>query len=405
MKLACVVHRYGADIAGGSEGHCRLIARRLAERHDVTVLTSCARDHITWKNEYPAGVSEDGPVRVRRFPSARRRSMSRFIAQSDLVFGGGAPAVEQVQWFEENGPDLPGLLEHLEVSGSDYDLILFWAFRYASTFFGLPLVRERAVLVPTAEEDAAIGIDLLGPFFTRPAGLVFLTPEEQDLVALRASRPLGPSCVIGSGLDPVGPSSSSLASRAALAGLAFDPEAPFLLYVGRVDPNKGCETLMRYFAHWHDARTGAALSAVPLVLVGPINMPVPSHRAIYPLGFVEPAVRDALYAKATVVMIPSPYESLSLALLEAWNHGRPAFVNGRCRVLKGQAQRANGALYYRSFDEFASGLDRLLAERDLADALGRNGLEYVDREYRWPHVMQTLEGFLAGLPRVGLRAR
>src|SRR5436853_449002 len=28
MKLACVVHRFGADLAGGSEGHCRLIADR-----------------------------------------------------------------------------------------------------------------------------------------------------------------------------------------------------------------------------------------------------------------------------------------------------------------------------------------------------------------------------------------
>jgi glycosyltransferase involved in cell wall biosynthesis len=33
---------------------------------------------------------------------------------------------------------------------------------------------------------------------------------------------------------------------------------------------------------------------------------------------------------------PSPYESLSMALLEAWKVGRPALVNGRCDVLRGQ---------------------------------------------------------------------
>ena len=57
MKLACVIHRFGADIAGGSEGHCRLIAEHLAASHDVTIVTTCARDHITWSNHYPAGDS------------------------------------------------------------------------------------------------------------------------------------------------------------------------------------------------------------------------------------------------------------------------------------------------------------------------------------------------------------
>ena len=56
MKLACVVHRFGPDIAGGSEAHCRHVAEHLAAEHDVTILTSCARDHVSWRNEYPEGV-------------------------------------------------------------------------------------------------------------------------------------------------------------------------------------------------------------------------------------------------------------------------------------------------------------------------------------------------------------
>ena len=78
VKLACVVHRFGADIAGGSEAHCRHVAERLSAKHDVTVLTTCAKDHITWRNEYPAGESRLGPVRVHRFPVARQRSLHRF---------------------------------------------------------------------------------------------------------------------------------------------------------------------------------------------------------------------------------------------------------------------------------------------------------------------------------------
>ena len=117
MKIACVVHRFGADIAGGSEAHCRQVAERLAARHDVTVLTTCARDHITWRNEYPAGESRFESVLVRRFPVVRQRSLHRFKDISELAFSGTATEDEQIDWFRENGPDAPALIEHLRSRG------------------------------------------------------------------------------------------------------------------------------------------------------------------------------------------------------------------------------------------------------------------------------------------------
>ena len=113
MKLACVIHRFGADIAGGSESHCRVVAEHLAAAHDVTILTTCAKDHVTWKNHYPRGESQIGRLRVLRFPVARPRDLHRFMDISDLVFADRASPVEQEQWFRENGPDAPELLDHL----------------------------------------------------------------------------------------------------------------------------------------------------------------------------------------------------------------------------------------------------------------------------------------------------
>jgi glycosyltransferase involved in cell wall biosynthesis len=382
MKLACVVHRFGPEIAGGSEAHCRAIAEHLAAVHDVTILTTCARDHITWRNEYPEGASEFGPLHVRRFRVARERSLNRFHDISAVVFSGGASAGDQEQWFRENGPESPQLLEFLERHGREFDRVLFWSFRYYQSFFGLPLVADRAVLVPTAEEDPVIRLGILDNYFARPRAYLFLTPEEETLVSLQCSTPLPPSAVIGVGLDP---------ARAAADGTLPAPgiRSPYVLYLGRVDPNKGCGTLLRFFAK-------RRLDGVPLVLAGPANMPVPDDPLVKKLGFVDAAAREALITHARALIVPSPYESLSMVLLEAWNHGIPALVNGRCRVLKGQALRANGALYYHNYDEFARGLELLLGEPELARDLGAQGLRYVEREYRWPTVMAKIEGVLRG---------
>ena len=126
-------------------------------------------------------------------------------------------------------------------------------------------------------------------------------------------------------------------------------------------------------------------------------MPIPTHPRIRALGYVSEDVRDALLATARALIVPSPFESLSIALLESWNHGVPALVNGRCRVLNGQVRRANGGLVYRSAGEFGESLDYLLTHPAERDALGRQGLAYVEREYRWPTVLARVESLLAAV--------
>ena len=86
MKLGVVVQRYGADINGGAELHARYIAERLARKHDVEVLTTCAHDYVTWRNEYPAGEERIGPVQVRRFQVSRERDPDDFGRKSFAVF-------------------------------------------------------------------------------------------------------------------------------------------------------------------------------------------------------------------------------------------------------------------------------------------------------------------------------
>ncbi len=382
MKLACVIHRFGADIAGGSESHCRVVAEHLAADHDVTIITTCAKDHVTWKNHYPGGESQVGRLRVLRFPVARPRDLHRFMDISDLVFADRASPAEQEQWFRENGPDAPELLDHLRRHGADYDRLLFWSYRYYHSYFGVPLVAARAVLVPTAEEDPLIRVDALDQLFALPAGYLYLTPEEAELVKGRVPSRT-PSAIIGCGLDPVARPPD--VSRLADLGI----EDPFVLYLGRIDPNKGCDFLMRNFLRY--AGMGRRTQ---LVMAGPSSMEVPTHGSIRALGFVDDEVREALLARARVLVMPSPFESLSMVLLEAWNHGVPVLVNARCRVTRGQTERADGGLYFRSVAEFEAALDYLLDHDETRRRLGAQGLAYVEREYRWPTVMAKLEALL-----------
>ncbi len=384
MKLAFVVQRYGAGLAGGSEGHCRELAERLSPHHQITVLTTCATDYITWENASPAGPSVENGVPVVRFPVTRQRRIETFADLSDEVFAGAAPLERQLEWFRENGPETPELLEHLRTHGQDFDLVLFWTYRYYQSYFGLPLVEERAILVPTAEEDAAIDLETLHEFFDKPAGYLFMTPEEQQLVSSRALHPLRTSVVAGIGLEPapIGNTPRTSIDR-------LDIPSAYLLYLGRVDRNKGCDALLETFQDYAATRRD-----VMLVLAGPTKMLVPEHPQIRALGYVSGEVRSALLAHASALVVPSWYESLSIVLLEAWNHAVPALVNGRCKVLAGQVTRANGGLYYMYPAEFDEAADYLLTRPAERDALGRQGLAYVEREYRWPTVLARVEALL-----------
>jgi glycosyltransferase involved in cell wall biosynthesis len=392
MKLACVVHRYGPQATGGSEAHCRALATRLAANHEVDVLTSCATDYITWKNVLPAGESRDGAVRVRRFRVARQRRLNRFREISEHVFAGRATPGEQDTWFRENGPEMPALLDYLEAHGHEYDRVLFWAFRYYHAYFGVPLAADRAVLVPTAEDDDLIRTaSVLGPFFARPRSYLFLTPEERELVAARCEGHLPSSEVIGAGLDPATPIEDARALLTEEAGV----RPPFLLYLGRVEKNKGCDALIAHFQAYQEAETAAGREPIPLVLAGPVKMAIPDVPRLRVLGYVSDEVRNALLREARALVMPSPFESLNIAVLEAWNTGTPVLVNGRCRPLLGQTRRADGGLIYERRDDFVEALRFFVNTPDAARQFGVQGQQYVDREYRWPVVMSKVEALLA----------
>lgn len=389
MRLCFVIQRYGLEAAGGSEQHCRWLAERLAVRHDVRIATTCALDYLEWRNHYPAGATHVNGIPVTRHPVARTRSADRFTRLSFLVFADPHTREDEREWVRENGPFSPSLVASLR-GLTDVDLFLFYSYRYYQSFFGVPEVQDRAVLVPTAEEDAAIHLAVFADLFRAPRGILYLTPEERGLVNAVSGNEDVPSAVVGSGVNiPAGWSEVDVRERFAL------PER-YLLYVGRIDRNKGAEALFRSYL----ALAAGNDALPPLVLAGKAALEIPEHPKIRHLGFVSEEEKFALIAGSLVVLMPSAYESLSMIVLEAWAMGKPVLVNAACRVLEGQCLRSGGGLFYANPWELAQALSVLCARPDLRARLGEAGRRYVAREYDWPVVLSRTEALLASLAPV-----
>src|SRR5262245_4540466 len=175
MKLALIVQRYGGEVLGGSEQLCRLLAERLATQHEVDVLTTCAREYVTWRNEYPEGVDRAQGVTVRRFANAKTRDIESFNRYSDWIFHNAHNRDDALEWLKQQGPWCPALIEHLRRNHQQYDVLIFFTYLYATTVMGLDVAPGRSVLVSTAHDEPAITLDLFKDVFRKPAALCYLT--------------------------------------------------------------------------------------------------------------------------------------------------------------------------------------------------------------------------------------
>ena len=373
MKLAVVVQRYGAELNGGAELHARFIAEHLAGHADVEVLTTCARDYITWRNEFSDGVDHVNNVPVRRFLVSRVRDPNEFGRRSEHVFNRRHSLADELKWITSEGPTSPHLVQYVRDHATDYDYFIFFSYRYYHAYYGIRSVASRAVLVPTAERDPALGLAIFGPMFRAVRAIMYNSFEELALIQRVSSNVEVPGVVVGVGSEV--PARAS--SRRFRQKRGFDRR--FAIYVGRIDENKGCAELFDHFQRY--ARTGGRLD---LVLIGNPTMTVPSHPRIHHLGFVSEEEKYDAMAAADVLVMPSYFESLSMVTLEAWALGLPVLVNGGCDVLRGQAIRANAGLYYTTFEEFSEGLRALESNRVLRRGLGDSGRAYFHQHYAWP---------------------
>jgi glycosyltransferase involved in cell wall biosynthesis len=390
VKVAIVVQRYGADINGGAEQHARYIAEHLATHVQVEVLTTCAhRDYISWKNELPEGKEMVHGIPVLRFKNAIERDPVEFAKWSQKVFTQKHSLRDELAWLDAEGPTSPALIDYIKAHEADYDFFIFFSFRYHHSFHGARTVPGKAIIVPTAERDGALGLAVYPPLFRGVRAFMYNSFEERALIQAVAKNESVPGVVVGVG------SEIPERSNAGRFRQKFNIRDRFAIYVGRIDENKGCVELFDFFEHY----SHALANGMHLVLIGTAHVPIPKHPRIHHLGFLEDQDKYDAMAASEVLIMPSYLESLSMVALEAWAMGKPVLANARCDVLQGQCLRSNAGLFYASYAEFCETLRAIDTTPSLQAALGRNGRAFFERHYAWPVVIKKYTDMLHQLSR------
>jgi glycosyltransferase involved in cell wall biosynthesis len=353
--------------------------------HTVEVVTTCARSHVDWADAYEPGRSALNGVVLHRFRVTEQRDYPRFDeANARMNAGHGPrPLPEQRAWMRLQGPYVTELPPWLWRNAGRFDCVICVTYLYWTTWAALETVPGLApvLLHPLIHEEPVLRLSIFDGMFRAPDAFALAAPEEAQLIRRRFGFD-PPGDIIGIGVDLAAGDAATFRARAAL------DDSPYLLCIGRVQAAKGAGELLDFFVTYKDRHPRDPLK---LVLLGEPLLSVPERDDIVVTGFVETAVRDDAIAGALAVVVPSFFESFSMALTEAFAQGRPALVQGRCGVLRGQARRSGGAIPYEGFAEFECALDMLRADDALRDAMGAAGRAFVARDYTWDAVLDRYE--------------
>ena len=267
MKIAFVIQRYGKEVMGGSELHCRQIAERLVDRgFDATVYTTTAKDYITWKNEYPPGETILNGVRIKRYGVDKERDIESFNKYSDWIFFHDHTADDEIEWLKQQGPYCPALIETLEKEAEEHDLFIFFTYLYFNTYWGLKKVKGKKTLVPTAHDEPPLYLGIMKEVFSSPHAFMFNTEAEKEMLSRLFSFEGKYQDIVGVGVDvPKIPEKRGFRGK-------YGIWSPYLLYAGRIEPGKGCQELIDYFLRFSQKN-----SELSLVLIGKLLMEIPSH--------------------------------------------------------------------------------------------------------------------------------
>ncbi len=414
MKFAFISPRYGAEISGGPEHAARLIAEQLSRRHDVDVLTTCAGNPLTWKNDTSEGVDRVRGVIVRRFAVNEPHDAPGFQQLSERVLAGGQSRQDEIEWVRRLGPSSPSLIDFLKRQHRNYDVLVYFSLMHATTLQGFPLAPERSVLFPHLLIHPALrfGVwtDLLRQaraigYFSACEGTVArafleIAPAAEEIVGIGvdaaqpqtyprhqqdpADDPATDDDVVVAPDEPAAP--DHLSGRGVPFRRRYRLDGPFAIYGGRVTPYNGSEEMLEYFDAF--ASLGDDLS---LVLMGPKLMKIPDAPYLRHAGVLPDRERMLAYDAADVTLAPDAGDLLAETVLESLAVGTPVLATAMNPASVEHVRRSHGGLYYASREEFVEALHAMTSSPALRAQMAEQGRLYISQHHRWDVVMTRFE--------------
>ena len=418
MKFAFITPRYGADVATGAEHACRLLAEQVSERHDVDVLTTCARDPRTWANEYSEGMDRVRGALVRRFAVSQAREPEAFRQFADRLLAGPRSRADELEWVRRAGPWSPGLVDFIRRQHRSYDALVFFSLCNPLTVHGVQIAPDRSVLFPHLQLQPALRFALFAEVLSSVRAVGLLSAAERRL--MRAYVRVVPQHdeIVGIGIDPspeqsyprhqqdpadtvvdeepIGADAEVPEEAAYLAGRGVPFRrrhrlyGPFALYGGRVEPDNGCEEMLEYFETFAGTDT-----EMTLVLMGVKMMKVPEERHVRMAGVLPERERMIAYEAADMTIAPASDDLVAQPLLESMAVGTPVLASARNEAAVEHCRRANAGLFYANRDEFVEAMRLLTTSNGLRERLGENGRSYVRQNFRWDAVLGRFDRLMA----------
>jgi len=383
----CPLAALGGKETGGMNVYVRELARELSRiGADVDVFTRSQNAGI------PRVVRLADRARVIHLPAGPQAPMARERVHAHLdEFVEGLEA-----WRIANGLEYDLLHGNYWLSGVvGLALRARWGAPLVQMFHTLGALKNGAGIA--AEREPALRLAEERRIVAAADRLVAANAIERNELVTAYGADSSRVAVIPCGVDTdVFTPGDAMAARAAL-GL---PPGPLLLYVGRIAPIKGLETLLDAVG----CLRGAGMPARLAVVGGETDEPTDGHEAdvrrrasALGLGdavtFVGAQPQQRLrdwYVAADVTVLPSYYESFGMVALEAMACGSPV-VASRVGGLQTTVRDGVTGLLVAEGDPcaLAATITRVLGDDALRWRLGREGQRWA-AQHRWPCVGEAI---------------
>lgn len=163
--------------------------------------------------------------------------------------------------------------------------------------------------------------------------------------------------------------------------------SPFILFVGRLNPIKGPDLLVKAFC-----RGAAQFPDFHLVMAGPDEGMLAELRQlvaesglehrVHFVGYLGGAEKSRVYHAASLLVIPSRHEAMSIVALEAGICATPVLITDQCGFNK-VTDVSGGRVVAADADAIETALRGMLTDRIALGEMGRRLKAYVRDEFTW----------------------